>query len=753
MTIYITNNNIKKEILKNRDPFTQIKVYTFQELETLYPYKYDNHALDFLVQEYNIHLSIAKIYISIITKYPIEKINQPLLKEIKEKLIKEKLITKNNKIYEYLKAKKIIVTSTYNKDIETWLSPLKIEFQKLPENDFKPTIYELNNKEEEIAFVGEKIADLLKQGISPNHIYIGNIEDNYKSTVKRIFTLQNIPICMPNKNTIANAILGSNYLKGQLTKEEITLEETDIYNKIITIENKYIDLKSKNEFIKSDIENTPLKDENITNAITVVNIKEKQFTNEDYVFLMNYNKESIPTIYKDEELLSDQEKEILNLETTTIKNKKEKEELIQLIKNIPNCTITYKKLDNGKICYPSPILKELNKDINTNNSLEFNVSDNYNKLYLASSLDEFIKYNTISKELQKLEKLYAIPYRTYNNKFTNLKNENLKENIKLSYTSLDTYIKCPFNYYLTYILKLKPYEETFQIFIGNLYHSILENLNASDNWEDIYNEIIKNKEFTFKEQFFLEKLKNELSDIIKIIKEQDKHCALTETLTEKQIIIKMDENTNFEGKIDKIKYINENENTIIMVTDYKTGNSSFKQEYFPLGLNLQLPIYLYLIKESKIFKNPIIGGFYLQSISLNRLKNEENKSYELLKRNRLKLHGFSTDNEEILKLIDDTYANSENIAGLKMKNDKTFYQYSKVLNSNMEKEIYDLVDKIIKETVKNIKEGNFQIQAKIIDNEENVSCKYCPYECICNHEAKDNIYLNSDKKFLKKEDN
>ena len=52
---------------------------------------------------------------------------------------------------------------------------------------------------------------------------------------------------------------------------------------------------------------------------------------------------------------------------------------------------------------------------------------------------------------------------------------------------------------------------------------------------------------------------------------------------------------------------------------------------------------------------------------------------------------------------------------------------------------------------KNIEEANFKINPKVVDNKENVSCKFCPYKDICYHTSKDITYVNSVKDFLKKE--
>ena len=167
--------------------------------------------------------------------------------------------------------------------------------------------------------------------------------------------------------------------------------------------------------------------------------------------------------------------------------------------------------------------------------------------------------------------------------------------------------------------------------------------------------------------------------------------------------------------------------------------------YINLGFDLQLPIYLYLIKKSSIFENPIIGGIYLQSIIPERIKYNDKEDYKMQRRKMMLLNGFTLENKDILPLIDDTYENSSIIQSLKVKNDGSFYKSSKTIDNQKIDEIYNLVEKYINETVNNIKNNNFEITCKIIDNKDDISCKYCPYKNICFKTNKNNIYLETQR--------
>ena len=60
--ILITTKEKKKKQLKEKNPFDHIKIMTLKELETVYPYKYSEKTLDYIISTYHVLLDIAKIY-------------------------------------------------------------------------------------------------------------------------------------------------------------------------------------------------------------------------------------------------------------------------------------------------------------------------------------------------------------------------------------------------------------------------------------------------------------------------------------------------------------------------------------------------------------------------------------------------------------------------------------------------------------------------------------------------------------------
>ena len=252
--------------------------------------------------------------------------------------------------------------------------------------------------------------------------------------------------------------------------------------------------------------------------------------------------------------------------------------------------------------------------------------------------------------LKKFRELFG-----YNeHQFTGITSSSLKEylnnKLTLSYSSLDKYYRCPFSFYIGNILKLNIYEETFFQLIGTLFHRILEKiLNTNLNYDELWDEELKalDHDFTFKERFFLTKLKQELSFIIDVIKEQEKYTNLHDELHEERVYINLkgDIKITFTGIIDKIKYKKENNQTIIAIIDYKTGNPNLDLTTIPYGIGMQLPVYLYLAKNTQKLTNIKVAGFYLQKILNNEITVDNTHTYEQLKKKNLLLQGFS--NEDI----------------------------------------------------------------------------------------------------------
>ena len=529
---------------------------------------------------------------------------------------------------------------------------------------------------------------------------------------------------------------------------ENALEKTpngDVKNKIINLLNKY-DLPLDETYltiIKEELKQLTIPSEKRDNAINVISLGE--ITEEDKIYyILGFNQEIIPKIYKDDDLIEDDEKPKYRLLSSTEKNIIEKKTITNLIKSSPNITITYKLKDTFSTYYPSSLISELNLDVIKNPEIKFIYSNIFNKLTLGQYLDNYLNYNEKDKNLGLLWSNYPeIDYGTFDNKYQKINKDSLKtylkENLTLSYTSLNNYYLCPFKYYVNNILKLDPYEETFPILIGNLFHACLSHMyDENFDLEKEYQAYLKDKNLSPKEKFFLKKLYQVLEKDIEIIKENETHTTYQNHLTEKRITLNKegDININFTGIIDKISH----NDSHAIITDYKTGSVSSTLDNLNYGLNMQLPVYLYLIKNSQEL-NFEVTGLYLQKLLNTPSLDSQNPDKEI--KDNLKLSGYTIDDENIIEEIDDTYENSEIIKGLK-KTKNGFSSYSKLLSSEDFGKIYQITENNINKAIQNILNCDFEIKPKRIDN-ENISCKNCIFKDLCFKKEEDIQNLKNTK--------
>ncbi len=762
-TIIICENSYKKAILNNltnQNIFYNVKFYTKKEFIQEYLFSFDEKAIHYLVSKYNLKISIAKMYLNNLYFLPSTIQDNPklqFLSNLKKDLNDQKLLIYNPLFQKYVSNYQIIVLGytyleKYEEDILSGLNA-KIITNEKANKDFK--IYEAQNIEEEVSFVAKSIAGLIDKGININHIKLANVGDNYYNTIKRIFNFYHIPIKIPSQNTLYNNEIGQKFLNNLTNdlNESLNLIKEDkqnIYNKIINICNKYVfikDISLLKKFLTYEFKNTIINDVTIDNYVDIINIDD-YIDDNDYIFLMNFNSDSMPKTYQDEDYLTDNIKGISKYDTIT-KNKMIKENTLSIIENINNLVITYKKSDGHKECYISALSNELNCKVEkVNIELDISYSKVLSKLEYAKCLYNYETYNIKNDNLLIYSNsIIDENYNTFDNTFKGVDTNNLlrylNNKLSLSYSSLNNYNRCPFRYYLESILQIDPFVDNFATYIGSLFHDVLEKcLNNNGNIDlEVKNYLQSNKrEFTFKERFYLNKIIDEIKFAFKVIRRQNEYIGLDQKLLEKKISINKSKNINiyFNGIVDKILYKEEDGKTYIAIIDYKSGSINTELKYLPYGLSLQLPIYLYLVKKSNLFNNPQFVGFYLQHVLNNSVIKKDNKSTYLDKKEAiLKLEGYSNSNINILAKFDRDYASSKIIKSMKIKNDGNFYNYAKVLSDDEINKVIDLTEKNIDLAINNILKGDFAIHPKRIGYDNNIGCNYCRFKDICFRKERD----------------
>ncbi|MEG2322033.1 MAG: PD-(D/E)XK nuclease family protein [Bacilli bacterium] len=734
----------KKEILKYwslNKKIVKTKIISLEEFKNNYFGTYDPKAFYYLIKKYNYKPEIVKEYLNNLFY------NSLKLKKIYEELNNNNLLIFNPYFKNSFQTILIIGYSKIDNYLLKELNQYSVTYQS-NNNHFKHNIYEFETIDEEICFQATQILEQLK--VTPiNKIFLVNVTEEYLYPLKRIFTMYNINFNIKSKQTIFTTPTVNQFLKQlKITKNiKLSLEnipKNEIYNIIIDLLNKYTFVKKVDEALiecltyelKQINTITPTLDE----AIEVISLDE-MLLDDAYYFILGFN-EQIPKVYRDEDYLMDKEKISLGIMSSLEKNKTEKEKIENLLLKFKNLTISYKLKTPFASYYPSPLVEQLT--IIKDYKIKPFYSNMINKINLGKMLDKFIKFNDKDTNLNLYYTTYKdVDYLTYNNSFTNLDNNSflnfIDNKLLLSYSSLNNYFKCQFKYYINNILKLDPFEDTLATKIGNLFHICLSKMYEKDfNLEEVYQAFIKTQVLNYKEQFFIEHLKQSLIFVIDTINAQDCYSDLSSVLTEQKIYVNKDRNIKitFMGIVDKIKYKEENNKTIMAIIDYKTGLVDSTLDNINYGLNLQLPLYIYLAKNSN-FKEVEIAGFYLQKILNSETLDAQSDDLKT----KLKLVGFTNSNLKLLNQMDTSYEDSLVIKSMKMCQNG-FYHYAKVLTSQQIDNISKLVDTKIEEAIDGIITNTFTINPKRIDDKL-IGCQYCQYKDLCYRKEEDIINLKN----------
>ena len=764
-SLIICPNQTKTKILKELSQtkkLVNIKFMTKEEYKKIYYFSYDDKSLAYLIKKYNYNIDVARVYINNLyvidenKTYKSPKLN--FLKDLKKELIKEGLLIYNNTYKEYLKNKNIIVKNEYN--LEKYEEEmLGIKEEHVPEKTITAPVMECNTLEEEVNQVCLEIINLLKKGVDINKIYLTNVSSDYLYTIKSLFSFYHIPINI-NFNY---SIYSTQVVKDYLNIKELDLENKDkksINKKLINIlsDLSFLDETSKEYkiLLTDKLKNTFASPVNLKNAVTIKDLYKESFNDDEYVFVLGFNQDELPKMEKDISYITDKEKDEVSLYKTDYLNKRNKNNLVYILSNIKNLYLSYKLTSPFKSYYKSSIITDLSLDIIKPKTDSYNSSNIYNELRLASYLDLYHLYGEKNKDLSKLYTHYQIPYKTYSNAFTGLNNDeyltNLPYPLKLSYTSLNAYSECKFKYYIRHVLKLEPYTDTFQTYIGSMYHYILSVYKKTNfNFEEEYQKYLEKRDLSLKEKLLLIRIKKDLLKLIDILNKQDLITGYNDAYYEKKIDIDLKKKVSviFTGSIDKIMYYQNIEDTYFSIIDYKTGSIDTHIEPMKYGLHMQLPVYLYLIHYSKAIKSPIFTGIYYQNILFNYPT--WSKDIEKVKKDQYLLQGYSTDDISILSRFDSTYEKSEYIKSMSYNEEKGFGTYAtkKVLSNDTLYDLLDYTKNHISKEADNILSADFTINPKVYSN-VNISCAFCSFKDICYMKEKDLVYLEkqNDLSFL-----
>ena len=722
---------------------SELKDYHFLTLSSLYhklTFEIKDEAYVYLSLLKKIDIEILKAYLADIymidlnEKYDDFKL--AFLQEILADLVKNDFIIKDDYFIQTLKRKNLtFVNMTIPSNIKYLLDKYDI-FYEVIQNEEAEKVLEINefhNLDDELYFVLKNIKSLIKSGIDINDIKIFNYTESNLFKLRYYLDLMGIPYYLPSDRNILSkdiviefmSLLELNDFPLIISKlKEKEYENIDI-NLIVGLINKYnlinYEPKKLKQVFRYLFTNTKYDSTRYDNQIEIKDISDIDKYPNCYNFLLNFDS-NIIKLSRDDDYLSSDLKEIIHLPRNDEKNAIKKEDFIKSLKSMKNLCISFSFEHSFEKKKESFLASDSDFKIIKHDESSFMLNRRIDNIKLAKSLDNFIRLNKVDPIISNFYN--KIGYKTYNHKYKRLSKSEiskyLPKEIELSYSAMSDFFYCPFAYFVKRVLKANTDKEvSLDIKLGNFAHKIFENEKKGFNkaLEIANNEVLFD---TYKENYFKNRMALFVKDLIEYDSKIQVKSTLNDTYEEKELAVTLlDGALIVKGKADKILSEDDGINKYVAIIDYKTGKNdpdlSFKEE----GLNLQLPMYLFLLRNddnNKSFRDFIPLGIYLKKINL-KVKEDV----------RFRLYGYSNKDIELLKKIDKDLLDDNYVDGLTTTGKLKKYSLSEDDFKNLE----ELVKEKVIYAYNNIKDGNFDISPLFNEEKKLDACKFCDLKDIC----------------------
>ena len=765
--IIIVSNKYIKPILIQKFS-NQMRKITFKSFDEVKDDIYTTIDYQMLFHNMKEDTNLEVLRIKLANSYFIQQdSNEPFLHELYLYHQNNHLILDENHL-SYYKSKKVYFVNYYGDDdlINQMLPFLKHYERCFTTNsiDKELTVFHFENYDDEILEVVNHIAILLNKKVDPAKIVIHKVNKDYLNKLEEYLMIYKIDYIVEGEGSFFDVDIVKNFFHDLKNYEAMRLnkvlkdylidkKDNKIFSKIgkvleplimldLTINSITLDL-IKDVFIHT------IYQEEVTNAIKIENVLNHIYDDDTHIFIMNFSHGEIAHIYKDDTYLNDKIRKNLKLLTSFDRTQIEEKKILDCIHSYESIHLSYSTYCSSKIYMPSNLIKELAK------KRIVNICDASIHIYHIVNEDmakmRFFKAYALYRLYQKktFDYLYGYTYfcadltKRYQSDFNATLDYLALPTLfmELSYTKLNDYFSCPFRFYLKYILNIEEkMEDNNSTFVGRMYHFVLEKVVAKryidrrtkeevlENISVYICDFVKNQTYEIKDKlkFYLNKFSEELKLIVEIIMDFMDHSSFEVLGLEQKLEKQLDDYTVVVGLIDKILKYQE----YYLVIDYKTNPVHPNWYALDVGLDLQLPLYLYLIKAND--PNAKIAGSYLQSVFRTSLLKYEDKPLSKVMLEQLKYVGYTLQDRDVILAIDTNALNGSGSLPKQIVSNKGFYKnfLKKSFTQTQFDAIILYVEKLIFEANKKIRKGLFPILPLTDEKNESV-CRYCRLKDLC----------------------
>ena len=333
------------------------------------------------------------------------------------------------------------------------------------------------------------------------------------------------------------------------------------------------------------------------------------------------------------------------------------------------------------------------------------------------------------------------------------------DNITTAASRLESFARCPFQYFMTYILKAKE-RKRFEVLptdLGNLFHLCLAQF-AKEMWQNAKNELSKNEISTLvdnlvgnitidtdlyndtaRNRHILTKARRMLTASVWALNEHIKMGDFSPQFVEHEvhsndgIELENGKKLFLAGIVDRVDSFVTDENEFVKIIDYKSGNVKFNMDDVKKGVQLQLMIYMNMLTKSLDAKPGGVFYFPLGDplLETDVLLDEATLEAGLLK--QYKMSGIALAEEKNLAALDKTLSpgTSSSVLPVAINKDGSYKKTSQptVLGLDSFLALGKEVDNKIVELGNRMTKGD--ISAAPYTTGQKSPCKFCKFGAVC----------------------
>ena len=199
------------------------------------------------------------------------------------------------------------------------------------------------------------------------------------------------------------------------------------------------------------------------------------------------------------------------------------------------------------------------------------------------------------------------------------------------------------------------------------------------------------------------------------------------------------------GKVDRVDgYIRDN-HLYIRVMDYKSGTKKFELSDLWYGLNMQLMIYLFAIKDSAAprYRKQLMaefdsietaGALYVPTKEsvVSAPRDVGDDTLHQLREKMLRRSGLLLEDPDILDAMEHGLSGDGRFLPIGVKKDGSWKSASRNSLASMEQmgKLYRHIQKTLKSMGHELLDGSIDVEP-LVQGKQNTTCAWCPYQAVC----------------------